>query len=100
LIKSSRKGKQEWEKACVESGMWHYKQKILVVQTKFANKMIIFKGDVRVQKGYYFMLWVVEDNVLTTNPQGWSVGNCTCNHKYLKPCHHMSRDELVKGSYY
>jgi hypothetical protein len=27
-----------------------------VVQTKFANKMIIFKGDVRVQKGYYFIL--------------------------------------------
>ncbi len=40
--KISRKGRQEWEKACVERQLWPQKLKILV-KTRFANKVIMFE---------------------------------------------------------
>jgi hypothetical protein len=40
--KKSGKGRHEWEKACINSGMWHWKLKILV-KSKFANKVIMFE---------------------------------------------------------
>jgi hypothetical protein len=42
--KKSRKWRQEWEKAYIESGMWHWKLKILV-KTGFASKVIMFEED-------------------------------------------------------
>jgi len=41
-IKKSGKGKQKWEKACIESGMWHQKLKT-PVKTKFASKVIMLE---------------------------------------------------------
>jgi hypothetical protein len=40
--KKSKKGRHEWEHACVKSGMRHQKLKILV-KTKIVNKVIMFK---------------------------------------------------------
>ncbi len=40
--KKSGKGKQEWEKACVEKGLWFQKLKTLV-KTRFSSKVIMFK---------------------------------------------------------
>ncbi len=41
-IKKSRKGRQEWEKACVESGMLLHKLKT-PIKTRFASKIIMFE---------------------------------------------------------
>jgi hypothetical protein len=47
------------EKACVDSGMWHQKQKNMV-KTIFSNR------DIGIKKGHCLVLWVVEDNYFTT----------------------------------
>jgi hypothetical protein len=40
--KKSKKGRQEWERACFENGMWHHKLKTLV-KIIFTNKVIMFE---------------------------------------------------------
>jgi hypothetical protein len=41
-IKKSKKGRQEWEQAHFESGMWHHKLKTLL-KTIFTSKVIMFE---------------------------------------------------------
>jgi hypothetical protein len=38
----SRKGRQEWEKACMDSGLWPWKLKI-PIKTRFVSKVIMFE---------------------------------------------------------
>jgi hypothetical protein len=38
----TKKGKQEWEKACIEIGKPHWKLNFFV-KTKFSNKVIMFE---------------------------------------------------------
>jgi hypothetical protein len=40
--KNSGEGRQEWEKACVESGLWPCKLQTLM-KTRFASKVIMFE---------------------------------------------------------
>jgi hypothetical protein len=41
-IKKSKKGRQEWEKACIQCGMPPRKLKT-IIKTKFASKVIMFE---------------------------------------------------------
>jgi len=43
LDKKSEKGRQEWEKTCVESGLSPHKLKTLI-KTRFVRKTIMFEG--------------------------------------------------------
>jgi hypothetical protein len=48
-IKKSEKGRQEWEKACIQCGMPPRKLKT-VIKTKFASKVIMFEKTLEFKK--------------------------------------------------
>ncbi len=53
--KKSRKGQQEWEKACVEMGLRPQKLKTLM-KTKFASKVLMFEKCLEFKKAIILCL--------------------------------------------
>jgi hypothetical protein len=61
--KNSSKGRQEWEKACVESGLWPH-QLQTPMKTRFASKVIMFEKTLKFK--HNFVLWATINNGITT----------------------------------
>jgi len=76
--KKSSKGRQEWEKVCIECGLLFRKLKTLV-KTRFLFKVIMFE-----KTSYYHLLWEAKDYCFTTkSSKSPSVGYYSNNYFYM-----------------
>ncbi len=94
-IKKFRKGKQEWEKMCVESGLLLRKLKTFI-KTRFACKVIMFEECFEFKKNYPSMFMTNKIMTLQQQVPKPKVGLLYNNYFLLEPCRECICDELIK----
>ncbi len=92
--KKPRKGRHEWEKACIKYEMWHWKLK--TNENKVCEQNYNVWWNFGIQTNHFVMLWEAKDiNFVGKNPYGPSANNCKSCHSLLDSCGDNMCDEPI-----